>query len=173
MALTDPQHVPVDIPRHKQSLFDLEVVAGGFIEDFVKGHTFEYNGETQTDDVVEIHQLISFLEESKPRINEVDVRSFDCFLDYLNKWDALDIEGVELKWWTTEWPEDKEFEQPWVMTASIKTVSVTQGDQTIEKQVLIENGNWLSPGLDLAASLIDDEPPSSDDSILSNRNKRK
>jgi hypothetical protein len=156
MALTDAQHVPVDIPSHKQSLFNLEVVAGGFIEDFIKGHTFEYKGETTTEDVIEIYALINELEESKPRINEVDVRSFDCFLDYLNRWDALNIEGLNLRWWTGEWPEDEEFEQPWVMTVSVGTVSVKQGDQTIEKQVLIENGDRLSPAIDLAESLIED-----------------
>ena len=54
------------------------------------------------------------------------------------------------------------------MTAGEGTVSVKQGDQTIEKQVLIENGNWLSPVLDLAESLRED---SSDQDPTSNSGK--
>jgi hypothetical protein len=145
----------IEYPEHKQSSFDLEVVPGGFLADFIKGHTFEYEGETKTDDVVEIYNLLCELEERKPRINEVDERSYDCFMDYLNKWDALNIEGLELKWWTSEWPEGEAFEQPWVMTMSVATTTVEENGVQVEKQILIENGDWISPQIALGKTVLE------------------
>lgn len=170
MALADPQHIPIEIPEHKQKHFDLEVLEGGFLADFIKEHTFEVKGVTEAEDVIEIYHLISELEESKPRINEIDERSYACFLDYLNKWDALDVEGLELKWWTSEWPEGKAFEQPWVMTMSVATTTVEENGVQVEKQILIENGDWISPQLTLGKTVL--ENPFNKSKSTNNRDKK-
>ena len=107
---------------HKLNTCSLQVIKGGFLEDFL--HEFEFMNKNKyggLDGSCQLGALIELLEDSKPRLDGIDALSYESLIRFITHWDDVPYVGLGLtfKWHSRIYDIglDASFEHPWLITA--------------------------------------------------------